>query len=206
MADITFTPTFKHTPWVDNQDRVQAGGTNGFNVRLTAVQTDFGTLSTVVGQVNTALQALGQSPPLTTHQLTLSPALVPVTGSSAWAHDTDGYAVRTGPLTALAGLQTVNVPNGATLVSLRVPGQNSGTGLLTIGLYRSKLLATPAPAERLAQVTGNTNPFDSSSTVDPGVAIVDTATYRYFILANLIGASAADVVSLSGFQVTYQAP
>ena len=204
MADITFTPTFSHTPWIDNQDRVQAGGTNGFNVRLTAIQTDLETISTVVGEVNTALQALGQAPPPTTHELTLSPALVLITGSSAWVHDADGYASRTGNLTNLAGLQPVNLPDAATIVSLRAVGLNSGNGALTIDLYRSKLLATPAPAERLARVSGNSNPFDNTAAVDPSVAAVDAGTYRYFVSATLQGATAADVVSLSGFQITYK--
>jgi hypothetical protein len=205
MADITFTPTFSHTPWIDNQDRVQAGGTNGFNVRLTAIQADLDTISTVVGEVNTALQALGQAPPPATHQLSLSPALVLITGSSAWTIDADGYASRTGNLINLAGLQSASLPDGATIVSLRAVGQNSGTGFLTVDFCRSKLLAAPAPAERLARVTGNSNPFDNTSAVDPSVAAVDNTTYRYFVSATLTGASTADVVSLSGFQITYQA-
>ena len=206
MADITFTPTFSHTPWIDNKDRVQAGGTSGFNVRLTAIQADLDTISTVVGEINTALQALGQAPPLATHHLTLSPALVLITGSSAWTIDADGYASRTGNLVNLAGLQSASLPDGATIVSLRAVGQNSGTtGFLTVDLSRSKLLAAPAPAERLARVTGNSNPFDNTSAVDPSVAAVDNTTYRYFVSATLTGASTADVVSLSGFQITYQA-
>lgn len=205
MADITFTPTFSHTPWIDNKDRMEAAGTNGFNVRLTAIQTDLETLSTVVGELNTALQALGQSPPPATHQLTLSPALGLISGAGAWSLDTDGYASRTGNLISLAGLQPVNLPDGATIVSLRAVGQNSGSGFLTIDLSRSKMLATPAPAELLTRVTGDANPFDNTSAVDPGVAVVDAGNYRYFVSATLRGASISDVVSLSGFQITYKA-
>jgi hypothetical protein len=205
MADVVFTPTFHHTPWIDNRDRVQAGGLNGFNVRLTAVETDFQSVSTVVAQVNTALHALGQTPGATTHTLTVSPALVVISGSSAWSHDSNGFAVRTGAFTSLAGLMSVNMPDGATLVSLRALGQNNGAGALRVNLFRSQLLAVPAPAERLARVTGDTNPFDNTSAVDPGLAAVDTSQYRYFLTVTLDNATTADIVSLSGFQIIYTA-
>ncbi len=30
MTIVSYTPTFQHEDWVDNRDRVQAGGSNGF--------------------------------------------------------------------------------------------------------------------------------------------------------------------------------
>jgi hypothetical protein len=66
MASVSFTPTFRHTDYVDNRDRVQAGGTNGFNARFRALQEDLGKLSGVITQVDDALQqvddALQQRP------------------------------------------------------------------------------------------------------------------------------------------------
>lgn len=56
MASVSFTPTFRHTDYVDNRDRVQAGGPNGFNARFRALQDDLGALSEVVTQVDGALQ------------------------------------------------------------------------------------------------------------------------------------------------------
>lgn len=56
MASVSFTPTFQHTDYVDNRDRVQAGGPNGFNARFRALQDDLGKLSEVITQVDGALQ------------------------------------------------------------------------------------------------------------------------------------------------------
>jgi hypothetical protein len=185
MANISFTPTFHPTDYVDNQDRVQAGGPNGFNARFRALETDLRKLSTVITDVDTALDQLGAPTP-TQHTLTLSPALVPVVNRGPWSYDSSGYASRTGPLTALTGVQPVSVPDGARLVSLRSLGQNSGTGTLHIDLLRSGLLTSVTPA-------------------DSGLALVDTARFRYLILADLAGAAAADTVTISGFQIIYTA-
>jgi hypothetical protein len=204
MANISFTPTFHPTDYVDNQDRVQAGGPNGFNARFRALETDLRKLSTVITDVDTALDQLGAPTP-TQHTLTLSPALVPVVNRGPWSYDSSGYASRTGPLTALTGVQPVSVPDGARLVSLRSLGQNSGTGTLHIDLLRSGLLTSVTPAERIARVTGDTNPFDHNEPADSGLALVDTARFRYLILADLAGAAAADTVTISGFQIIYTA-
>jgi hypothetical protein len=204
MADVSFTPTFHHTNYVDNRDRVQAGGPNGFNVRFSAIEADLISLSDVVSDVDTVLDSLG-TPTATQHTLSISPSLTVVAGSGAWAHDAAGYASRNGPLTTLAGVQPAAVPNGATLISLRVVGQNSGTGSLRISLLRAKLLAAVAPADRIARVTGDVNPFDRLENADPAFALVDTTQFRYFVLATLDGATAADVVTLSGFQILYKA-
>jgi hypothetical protein len=205
MADVVFNPTFRHTDYVDNRDRVQAGGPNGFNARFRALAADLTTLHDVVTDVNTALVALGQGPGPVQQTLTLSPALAPVAGSGAWIQDTAGFASRSGPLTSLAGVQSVSLPHGARMASFHTLGQNSGTGTLRVSLMRSRLLSTVAPAERLARVTGDTNPFDLNAPVDPNNAVVDTVQFRYFVLATLDGAAAGDTVTLSGFQVLYTA-
>jgi hypothetical protein len=56
MANVSFTPTFHHTNYRDNRDRVQADGPNGFNARFRALETDLSELSTVVKDVDDALQ------------------------------------------------------------------------------------------------------------------------------------------------------
>ncbi len=52
---ITYTPLFTHDDWIDNVDRVQAGGPNGFNIRFNGVAEEFGKLSTVVASIGTAI-------------------------------------------------------------------------------------------------------------------------------------------------------
>jgi hypothetical protein len=204
MADVTFTPTFHHTAYVDNRDRVQAGGPNGFNARFSAIEDDLTTLSTVVGKVDAALDALGAPAP-TQRTLTLTPSLAPVAGRGAWTSDAAGYASRTGPLTQLSGVQWVPLPHDAVLVSLRALGQNSGTGSLRITLFRSRLLSVVAQPEQIARVSGNTNPFDDNDPAVANLAQVDTTAFRYFLLVTLDGAANTDVVTLSGFQVVYTA-
>jgi hypothetical protein len=56
MANVSFTPTFHHSDYVDNRDRVQAGGPNGFNARFRALETDLSKLSTAITDVDAALQ------------------------------------------------------------------------------------------------------------------------------------------------------
>lgn len=55
MAEITYTRSFQHDDWVDNEDIVQAGGPRGFNQQFHDIESEFDTLSTVVGSVNTAI-------------------------------------------------------------------------------------------------------------------------------------------------------
>ena len=63
MAVISYIPGFQHQDWIDNVDRVQAGGDNGFNLRFHALEAEFNRLAGVITQLNAALQALGQQPP-----------------------------------------------------------------------------------------------------------------------------------------------
>jgi hypothetical protein len=205
MADVSFTPTFSHTPWVDNRDRVQASGPNGFNVRFSALQSDMQSLSTVVSEIDTILQVLGQGQPAQTRVLSLPPLLSPTSGAGPWALDTSGYAVRPAAQTTLAGITPAVLPNGVALASLRASGQNSGAGSLRVNLMRARVVGSPSPADRLARVTGDSNPFDNTVAVDPTMATVDNTVFRYFVLATLDNANTADVVSLSGFQISYVA-
>ncbi|HET8971642.1 MAG TPA: hypothetical protein VFN19_11315 [Candidatus Nanopelagicales bacterium] len=205
MADISFDPSFRHTPWVDNRDRVQAGGPNGFNVRFDALEADLQALSGVVSEIDAALDLLGQTPAAVAQVLTLPPMLSPTSTSGPWALDINGYAVRPAPQTSIAGITPAVIPDGVQLSAFRASGVNSGAGTLRISLMRGRLLGGPTPADRLARVTGDANPFDNSVNVDPQLALVDTLTFRYFVLAQLDNAQTADVVSLSGFQITYLA-
>lgn len=204
MANVSFTPSFTHTPWVDNRDRVQAAGPNGFNVRFAALQADLGSLSGVVQQIDSALDALEAGPGAQTRVVTQVPILSPVSGTGAWAQDALGNAFRSGALTALSGISPVVLPNGVTLSSLRVIGTNSGGGALRIDLMRAPLTGGAAP-DRIARVVGDSAPFDTSVAATASFAVVDNLVFRYYVLALLSGAAAADSVSLSGFQISYLA-
>lgn len=204
MASVSFTPTFSHTPWVDNRDRVQAAGPNGFNVRFAALQADLGTLSGVVAAVDAALVALAAGPGAQTRMVTLPPILTQTSGGGGWTLDTSGNAVRPPAQTSLSGIVAAVLPQGVTLTHLRATGVNSGAGSLRVNLMRAALTGAGA-SDRLARVTGDANPFDNTVAVDPGMATVDNSTFRYFVLATLDNAAPADSVSLSGFQISYLA-
>lgn len=205
MTDVSFTPTFSHTPWVDNRDRVQASGPNGFNVRFAALQADLGALSTVVSQIDGALDAIEAGPGAQTRVVTLPPILTVTSGGGAWGLDASGNAVRPAPLTSLSGITPAVLPQGVTLSSLRATGVNSGAGSLRVNLMRARLVASGQTLDRLARVTGDANPFDNTVAVDPLLAVVDNTTFRYFVLATLDNATTADSVSLAGFQISYLA-
>jgi len=55
MTSITYTPQFVWQDYTDFVDTVQAGGTNGINARMHAIEGEFSTLSNVVTQVNAGL-------------------------------------------------------------------------------------------------------------------------------------------------------
>ncbi|WP_026532444.1 hypothetical protein [Arthrobacter sp. H41] len=202
---VIFTPTFAHTPWVDNRDRVQAAGPNGFNVRFGSLQADMQALATVVADIDAALDGLAAGPGAQQHVLTLPPFLSATQGSSAWALDQAGYAVKPAGQSSVAGIAPAVVPHGVTITHFRVSGQNSGSGSVRISLMRARLLGAPAPAERLGRVTGDATPFDNTVAADPALALVDTTTFRYFVLATVDGAAGGDTVSLAGFSITYLA-
>jgi hypothetical protein len=55
MADISYTPSFSHVDWIDNEDVVQAGGENGFNKKFRDLEEELNKISAVVGAIKAAL-------------------------------------------------------------------------------------------------------------------------------------------------------
>ncbi|MFI8961905.1 hypothetical protein ACIGO8_07300 [Streptomyces sp. NPDC053493] len=201
MTDISFTPTFKHVTWVDNRDRVAAGGQNGFNVRFDAIQKDLAELSRVVGVIDAGLKAAGQHP-ATTRLLALAPAFTPLPPAKPWGLDRFGVATRLSTTdSSVTGLIPVSPPDGAKLLKLRAVGQNSGGGNLAVSLFRAKL-ADATARESIASVTC-TGTFDAPVDVTPGKEVVDMATYRYFVTASLSNAADGDIVNIISVQLSY---
>ncbi|UZJ33140.1 hypothetical protein [Streptomyces endophytica] len=50
-----YAPKFSHTDWIDNEDRVQAGGENGFNIRFHNLESEFASLASVLNPLIGAL-------------------------------------------------------------------------------------------------------------------------------------------------------
>lgn len=56
MADITYTRTYSHNDWIDNEDVVQAGGERGFNQEFHSIEGELDNISASFGATNTAIQ------------------------------------------------------------------------------------------------------------------------------------------------------
>jgi len=62
-APTGYTRQFQHKDWTDFVDPVQAGGSNGFNGRFHALETEFDLISKAITSVDDAVTALQTAPP-----------------------------------------------------------------------------------------------------------------------------------------------
>jgi hypothetical protein len=207
MASINYVPQFQHQDWIDNQDRVAAGGANGFNGRFHALEAEFKRISDVVTLLSSAIDGLGVKPPPSAFQLSLSPTLSP-TSTQAWVL-VNGIALKQAGQISAHGMLAVQLPHGATVQSLRATGRNAdaalanpGSGNLRVVLARNSITADPQPTQILAQVNGSGVIFDTTVPVSNTFAVVDNSKFRYFINADVDNAGVNDNVQLNAFQVT----
>jgi hypothetical protein len=222
MADISYVPTFHHTDWVDRVDRVQAAGPNGMNQRFAAIDSDLKQASTVVGQVKTAIDALGVPPPApppgppTQHLLTFTPQLVSVTSPAGWAYQGNGIPVTSVSIGtgAADGVQNLNLPDGARLISLRAVGSTDGpsgaaTFQASIVLARILIrlnLQQPPGTTTLASVGPSgfaSGPYDNTQNVPADLAVVDNNTFRYFLNAGMQTLTNGNDMFLTFVQIAY---
>jgi hypothetical protein len=200
---ISYIPAFQHQPWIDNVDRVSAGGPNGVNRRFDDLRAEFDTLANVIKQINDALVALGQKPPPQDVKITLTPNLVPVGGSQVGWNHRAGLAEKPAGQTSAHGMMSVEFPNGARIRGLRVSGRNAGAGSLRVALRRQGVTADASAADQIARVDATGDPFDLNVTVPDGsFPPVDTANFKFFLVADLDNAQATDAVVLTVFQIT----
>ncbi|MEV8540155.1 hypothetical protein [Streptomyces sp. NPDC051572] len=199
MADIVFQPTFVHKEFVDGPDgdRVRADEPNGFNARFGAIESDLRQLSTVVGQIDTALDRRGTGP--AGHVLTLAPLLMGAFGGTIPWRITPGGAAQVQD-EDVYGQMEVALPDNVQLTSFRVMGQ-VGLNVVGLSVSLSRVKMPGGTPEVLASTGGDTDPFDKSTAVDPALALTATATYRYLIQASLI--SSGTTVTLAAFQIAY---
>lgn len=207
MADISFTPTFNHTPWVDNKDRVQAGGTNGFNIRFASLENDLQTISTVVGAIDGALDSLEAGTGPVAQVLSIAPpTFLPIGGATnqVWTQDVDGSAIPS-PLHGNAdGIMPITLQGGATLTQFAVKGAFSGAGGLELDFQRGRPTGTTATIDLLASVIVGVTPGNTAMISGPN-AVVDTNNYYYFVRASIAGAGATTNARIFGIQITFTA-
>jgi hypothetical protein len=202
MASTNYTPTnFGWQDWTDNVDRVQAGGNNGFNARFQALQAEFPLIADVIAQLNAAIAALSQPPP-STATLTLTPNLL-TTAANGWAY-LPGVAVKPPTQTAAHGMMPVELPNGATVQTLKATGIVTGAGSLRIALVRQSVAGDASASDQIVQLTPTGNPFSLTGNASAPFATVDTTQFRYYLTALLDNAAAGDTVQIAAFQITYR--
>ncbi|WP_105969044.1 hypothetical protein [Streptomyces geranii] len=210
MADFSYTPKFHHFAWVDNVDRCEAGGTNGFNIRFETIEGDLGGVSTVVAQIGTELDRLAARVPTVPRTVTVSfaPALQPVPGSGAvgaWALQNSGNAVA--PASAApGGMLPLALPDRVTVTSLRVCGRGAPPSGQNTTFFFNRVSVTDGGVQRIVSFDTGTVPLNTEVPLPPSqLTVVDLANYRYVISANS-GVATADPVTLVSFQFTYTNP
>jgi hypothetical protein len=215
---ISYNRQFSHKNWIDFVDSVQADGANGFNSRFHAIETEFDTLSTVVSEINTALQVPAPRPrTIVFPPSQLGPGFFIIgPGVPAWLPGLVGYA--TTPTTdnpaaysnKALGLMIVNLPDGASLQSLRVTGSSAG-GQVSLGLS-TRSSTTGAGGGDIGQVTqtlataSSQVAFDLSNSMN---AVVDNANNLYLLSVSLNSGNttlSAGGTTLFSFLITYLMP
>jgi hypothetical protein len=205
---MAYTRTYSHLDWMDNVDRVRAGGDHGFNAEFHNLEAEFDAISS-------AITGLAVKPPPTKFTVTLTPNLIPTTTqANALFQHIEGAAVVPIKQILAAGMQTMPFPPGVVLNTLRMTGAKS-SGTIEAVLQRQLLPFGSQPAAVATVVVGPTQngPFDvSANPADPNFTTVDTTQYRYYLSVSLSGGDplAAQGVDggglsliLDAFQVAY---
>jgi hypothetical protein len=215
MSDLSYTPTFHHKPWIDNVDRVKAGGPDGFNVRFEAIDSDLHQVSTVVATINTLLDNAGPTPPSGTQRLLvpLDPAqenLIPDFG--IWTCDGTG-AIHPQPDSASSGrgaaaTMDLRLPDQATVVSMRMIGHYTGAALIDVRILRFSLFNIHT-GDALVQVNlappGPANPYDITTPANAAFAVVDNTQFRYALRfeANSVGDTDSVTLMVDSVEIFY---
>src|SRR5688572_506286 len=198
VTELNYVPTFHHRDWIDRLDPVEAGGPNGFNIRFRIIERDLDRVSTVVGQIATALRTThrpgpgGVDPPA---QLTFTPNLLPAKPHRVFTFQANGVPVGVSVMSggggggsgvSATGIANLAPPEGRKLTTVRFRGSIDGSGgsttnRATLFLLRSPL-SNPTFFETLVsiQATG-VGQFDAGGPVPDNLALVDIHLFRYVL-------------------------
>jgi hypothetical protein len=217
MADPTFTPAFRHTNWIDNVDPITATGANGFNARFQAIAGDLRGLSTVVTQIDTAIDLLAASPGGSTigraplievpvNLLSRPSAGPPAVGK--WTYDARGAAHPDAGPGGAQGVLGVQLPNGIRITSFQVRGQfEGGSARLVFQLGRASLNLAAQVPDFLATIDSTVQSFGSQYTVSvltvKELSTVDLARFRYFVAATATSITQPNSTSLAAVHLGF---
>jgi hypothetical protein len=206
-VEIGFTPTFRHTNWINNVDRIEAGGPNGFNVRYDAIDSDLRQMSTVVGQINTALNSPGTG----SGQQVLTPGLDFVTVSQGsggdWTYDRAGAVHPAGGTGGGAAVMDLTLPDQIRLGTFRALGLYPGSPVRFNLILLRASLSDATKTDELTRITlsgpGITNPYDVTVPVLDRFALVDTGAFRYYVLGTAELIQTPGAVSVATIQFAF---
>jgi hypothetical protein len=189
MADVSYTPVFHHTDWVDKVDRAEASGPNGFNVRFTSIERDLREASTVVTEIATAIRAAHTSTPDTPARITFTPQLRDVPPLLGFETTDQGFqsGLSNAQFGACTGVANFVPPDRARLKTVRIVGRvdaSGGINSATISVMRIPLGATTSPTKLGGVALTTTGDFDLQSSVIDDLALVDLSASRYFVTAS----------------------
>ncbi|MGA5823994.1 hypothetical protein ACPC54_39880 [Kitasatospora sp. NPDC094028] len=203
MTQSHYVPAFTHTDWIDNEDRVQAAGENGFNIRFHNLESEFRTLAD--GYLNPMIDTVFRT---VTSCLSLTPILAPdQPGKPGWELNFD-VAQKPATATEAHGIMNVVLPDHVVIKSLMVSGDREPNppGAVPPPVFPTIVL-------RSMPVTGSGQFAEIVTVSGFGVAVppkpgaqttVDNTANKYFIEADLAPVTATDTVKLFCFQITYQ--
>ena len=195
MANITYTRTFQHVDWIDNEDVVQAGGEKGFNQKFHDLEAEFDTLSSVVGQINAGL--IITSP---TQTLTFAASFFPNLNNTPWLQN-NGLATKAPNQTGAEGYMPLQLPDGFNLQSFTAIGEKSGNvGSFIVQLVRQAITGALTTLLTLS-LANSPDQFQVTDVIPPNFSLIDNKTNKYLLIARVIGADAAATVKLSAFQI-----
>jgi hypothetical protein len=193
-ASISYTSQFKHNDWIDFVDSVQAGGANGINGRMHAIEAEFEKLSLVIAQVNASIVI-----PPPTMTLTFAPALLPNAPGTPWVQSS-GIAAKAAGQTAADGWMQLQLPDGVLLQTITIIGAKSGNvGSFNIQLARQALTGGAINTLLAIPLADQPDAFQVAGQVPQN--LVDNSVNKYLMIAKIVGADPAAIASLTAIQI-----
>jgi hypothetical protein len=207
MATIQYVRGFTHTDWLDNVDRVQAAGSNGFNGRFHSLEAEFDTISGVVAAVNIALVTLGQQPTPQPMAVTFTPTFI-ATSATPWSHRA-GLVEKPAGVGTADGIMNVPLQNGTRILSIRALGRSAQAAGSTAQaslriVLRRQAVVGQVTSDAIATVAldGPSDPFDITIAATATFQQVDVANFKYFLTADVINAGLQDPVQITAIQIS----
>ncbi|MEU1471680.1 hypothetical protein ABZ434_26100 [Streptomyces sp. NPDC005761] len=197
MVEI-YVPKFIHKDWIDNQDRVRAGGDEGLNNRFHRLEDEFAGLAN--NQINPIIRGLARP----VMHLTLVPVLTPYPDPNAggdlkptWNQALDMVEKPEGK-TEAHGFMNVVLPDGVKVTSLLMTGtRESSAGSLT-AVLKNREIHNSSGADPVLTADALDTPGLPGSEV-----VINNETHRYFLTLDVEGAGANKALKVFCIQLTY---